>query len=260
MAFLLPQQRVRSGFKAMASPWNLGNDIVDLKDPRHEGKAGDHRFMERVFSGQEQKAILKGPKPDLALWMHWAGKEAAFKTISKAIGAPPVFVHSDFQVTLIQPSGPSANGGNQGAPPVTRFGQVAYRDLFLPLRVEVVGTALHAVSWSPDSGGEVPPFAWGSALVPERVPDWKDAYRPRFSEAEWACISHQASALARLEARRAMAETLSLPEGELEIRCGPGTPGRRIPSVYRSGEEISVDLTLSHHGRLLAWAFLRRDD
>jgi phosphopantetheine--protein transferase-like protein len=243
---------------AMAKPWNLGNDIVDLSDPRHEGKAGDRRFMERVFSEAEQRDIRAGPDPDTAVWVRWAGKEAAFKTVSKARGAAPTFVHADFQVTILEPSGPSANGGKDGAPPMTRFGQVNYRDLFLPLRVEIVGSALHAVCWSPDSGGEVPPLSWGSAEVPERVSDWKDAYRPRFSKAEWACITHQASALARLEARRSMAAELNVPEPELEIRCGPGTPGRRIPTVYRSGHEFPADLTLSHHGRLLAWAFLRR--
>ena len=36
----------------------------------------------------------------------------------------------------------------------------------------------------------------------------------------------------------------------------PVNPGRRIPKVFLRGKEIPADLTLSHHGRLLAWAFL----
>jgi hypothetical protein len=56
-----------------------------------------------------------------------------------------------------------------------------------------------------------------------------------------------------------MASPLGVPEGDLEIGCGPGQPGRRIPKVLLRGEEIPVDLSLSHHGRLLAWAFLPSD-
>jgi hypothetical protein len=86
--------------------------------------------------------------------------------------------------------------------------------------------------------------------------EWKEELEPEFTPAEWACISHKASALTRLAARRSMADTLGLPETDLEISCGPGKPGRRIPKVLLRGEELAVDLSLSHHGRLLAWAFL----
>ena len=85
----------------MLPRWHLGNDIVDLADPRHEGKAGDRRFLQRVFSEEEQKDIQSSENPDRALWIRWAGKEAAFKTISKSLGIPPTFVHSLFQVTVI---------------------------------------------------------------------------------------------------------------------------------------------------------------
>jgi phosphopantetheine--protein transferase-like protein len=240
----------------MRSPWHLGNDIVDLGDPRHRGKAGDTRFLERVFSKEEQADIGSAHDSDEALWLRWAGKEAAFKTISKALGAPPTFVHSDFQVVALETGGPPLNGGDTPTPPMTRFGEVQYQDRFIPIRIELVGTALHAVSWEPRENGQIPPFFWGSISVVQRAPDWKEALRPRFSSLEWGCISHQASALARLAARKSMASVLGVEEGELEIRCGAGTPGRRIPSVFLSGVEYGVDLTLSHHGDLLAWAFL----
>jgi hypothetical protein len=237
----------------MSSRWHLGNDIVDLTDPRHTGKASDDRFLTRVFSENEQAQIRGTENQDRALWARWAGKEAAFKTISKSRGAPPVFVHPTFEVTLFTPDGPVDD------PPVTRFGQVRYLDYHLPLRIEVVGTALHAVTWIPDAGHDFPPFTWGSRETRDPTNGWRDALEPNFSPREWSCVSHRHSALARLAARRSMAESLGLEESELEIGCGPGNPGRRIPRVFHRGEEIPVDLTLSHHGRLLAWAYLTSD-
>ena len=243
---------------ASAKPprWHLGNDIVDLADPRHSGKAGDERFLQRVFSVEEQRDICSSEDPDRALWIRWAGKEAAFKTISKSQGIPPTFIHSLFQVTVFGSAGPRV--GHEGAPdpPVTRFGQVRHGGILLPLRIEVAGSALHAVTWAPSPTEDVPPFSWGATKITGKDDIWRERLRPGFSSVEWDCISHQPSALARLAARHSLAATLGVDERDLEIGCGPGNPGRRIPRVLMKGQEIPVDLTLSHHGRLLAWAFL----
>jgi hypothetical protein len=268
----------------MPTQWHLGNDIVDLTDPRHEGKAGDDRFLRRVFSEEEQKAIKTAENPDRALWMRWAGKEAAFKTISKTRGVPPTFIHPFFRVTVFQPEGPAAmkdppvgsventaaqpsaesgavpaaEPGDTGPtdPPVTHFGQIRYEDILLPLRIELVGTNLHAVSWTPHGTAEVPPFTWGSRTLTGPAAGWREFLGPRFSTLEWSCVSHRPSALARLAARHSLASTLGVQEVDLEIGCGPGKPGRRIPKVFLRGQELPVDLTLSHHGQLLAWAYL----
>ena len=238
----------------MSSSWHLGNDIVDLTDPRHRGKAGDRRFLDRVFCEAEKVEIAATQNQDRALWARWAGKEAAFKTISKSRGIPPTFVHPTFEVTLFAPDGPMED------PPMTRFGQVHHDGLHLPLRIEVVGNALHALTWVPDPGHDSPPFTWDSMETTQPGDGWRESLEPHFSPREWGCVSHRHSALARLAARRSLAETLGLPEAELEIGCGPGNPGRRIPKVFLRGREIPVDLSLSHHGRLLAWAFLTPTD
>jgi hypothetical protein len=240
----------------MPSPWHLGNDIVDLADPRHRGKTREQRFLDRVFTPREQADIDSSPDSDSALWLRWAGKEAAYKTVSKSLGTPPIFVHSSFQVTVVEPDRLSSNGGDAFTPPMTRFGQVGYGGVYYPLRIEVVGPALHAVTWVPSSSGMVPPFQWRSDRIGDVVGDWKGALRPWFSDEEWACVTHRASALARIAARRSIADTLGEDEKDLEIRCRDGAPGRRIPIVFRRGKELPVDLTLSHHGCLLAWAFL----
>ena len=240
----------------MPPRWHLGNDIVDLTDPRHMGKSGEERFLQRVFSEEEREDIRSSRNPDRALWARWAGKEAAFKTISKSQGTPPVFIHSLFEVTLFRERGPIAETKVPSDPPMTRFGHVRYEDVVLPLRIEAAGTAFHAVTWTPSPAQEVPPFFWGSSQIAEKDQAWREVLRPAFTALEWACVSHRASALARLAARSSLATTLGVDEEGLEIGCGEGKPGRRIPKVFFEGEEAPVDLTLSHHGRLLAWAFL----
>jgi len=242
----------------LATPpcWHLGNDVVDLTDPRHAGKAGDDRFLQRVFSQEEQEDIRSAEDADRALWIRWAGKEAAFKTISKSLGAPPTFNHPRFQVTIFQPGESGAEAGTLSDPPMTRFGEVRHGDFLLPLRVEVGGARLHALTWTLSPTSDVPPFSWGFDEIRGSDAGWKASLRPRFTLAEWACVSHQASALARLAARRSIASAMGVDESTLEIGCGPGKPGRRIPKVFLGGQVAPVDLTLSHHGRLLAWAFL----
>ena len=61
----------------------VGNDVVDLSDPRWAHKEGDERFLARVFTPSERRAIEAAPDPARALWAHWAAKEAAFKVVSK---------------------------------------------------------------------------------------------------------------------------------------------------------------------------------
>lgn len=61
----------------------LGNDIVDLTAPGNPGKIGDRRFLDRVFTAEEQGWIARAPLPDAALWALWAAKEAAYKAVSR---------------------------------------------------------------------------------------------------------------------------------------------------------------------------------
>jgi phosphopantetheinyl transferase (holo-ACP synthase) len=239
----------------MSDPWYLGNDIVDLSDPRHLGKAEDQRFLERVFDAKERHRIGAAAEPDLAIWTRWAGKESAFKTVSKSRGTPPVFVHADYQVRLPREFETTPRQQGRNHLPQTLFGEVRCWDLTLPLRLEMSDGAIHALTWLPRRSGEVPPFTWGFQDLPESGGQWKETLRPRFSDAEWECISHRASAFARLAARQSVADRLGVEETSLEISCGPGRPGRRIPIVFLGGNPLDVDLTLSHHGHLLGWAF-----
>ena len=231
----------------MPHAWFLGNDVVDLESPRCRGKAKDHRFLARVFSPHERREIESSPDPDTALWMRWAGKEAAFKSISRLLGTPPVFHHQSFQVDLGESS--------PEEPDLFPAGMVRYRDLLLPLKLHPAEGVIHALTWAAHPEGVPPSVHLGLALLGRPMDDWRESLRPRFSPREWECISHSASAVARLAARHAVATALGTDESLIEVRCGQGSPRQRPPIVFVGGREATVELSLSHHGRLVGWAF-----
>lgn len=53
-----------------------GNDIVDLKAAFFSGKERKSRFIQKVFTGEEQELILSGR---VGVWCLWAMKEAVYK-------------------------------------------------------------------------------------------------------------------------------------------------------------------------------------
>ena len=243
--------------------WHLGNDVVDLTNPRCRGKADDVRFLQRVFSEEEQGAILGSPDPDSTLWVLWAGKEAIYKSASKARGSPPVFNHALFSVTVSAEE--TRDGGEDalanemtpeiGGPGSVLAGEGHYEELLFSLRVFVTPVSTHAVSWCRTPTPSIPPFQGGIEELPEYGPGWQEHMRRQFSEREWLCVTHEGSALTRIGARQALSSALGVPTDTLEIGCGPGLPGRRIPKVFLGAAEAEVDLSLSHHGRLQAWVF-----
>lgn len=243
----------------MPGPWHLGNDVIDLADPRALGKASEKRFLRRVFSEFEQEAINASHDPDLALWTRWTAKEAAFKSISKTTGEPPVFHHPSFLVTLHDLEASGETDVFADHPPLVLSGEVCYQGTALALRVQLAGDGIHALTWLRSAPGATPPFSWGWDRIEGDTEGWKDRLRGHFTEREWCCVSHRSSALTRLAARRALASALRVPQDHLEIGCDPGLPGRRIPRVFVRGRRTEVDLSLSHHGRFQAWAFTFTD-
>ncbi len=56
----------------------LGNDIVDLQNLNVHP-----RFLEKVCTIEEQRVVASSLNPFLALWTHWAAKEATYKAVKK---------------------------------------------------------------------------------------------------------------------------------------------------------------------------------
>jgi phosphopantetheinyl transferase (holo-ACP synthase) len=241
----------------------VGNDVVDLADPRTEGRSTDERFVRRVYDAEEQEAIASSRDSDLDLWSRWAAKEAGFKVISKLIGEPPPFVHRAFRVIWNSAESPT----DAGVGTAIRSGVVRYElplaggtrvGLEATVSVALCGDALHAVGFgSRDSHSgdvhiephvellETPNSVWAGPL---------EQLTPRLTERELDAVYSRQSAAVRLGARAALAEVIGLAQERIEIVCAPGSPGQRPPHVLVDGERVQADVSLSHDGRWIAWA------
>lgn len=229
-------------------PLAVGNDVVDLSDPRCQGKHREARFLERVLAPAEREAVARAPDPARALWLHWAAKEAAYKVVSKLPAGRPPFEHAAFVV-----DGPG--------------GLVGYGAARVPFRARREGDLLHVVAVDPrlpawpgadgvprlrhgarDITGEDDPSGRGGA--------WERALRERFTDLERAAVHSAASARVRLEARAHLARELHLDEARLQIVCRGGPTGRTPPVPLLDDERAPADVSLSHHGRWIGWALL----
>ena len=220
----------------------VGVDVVDLGVDDVRDRTGDARFLDRVFTDVEQARIRAAADPEVELWSLWAAKEAAFKVASKVLGAPPVFRHRAFEVR---------------DPPGTPVVAVTYRDRTFPVTTQVDPARVVVHAWShPASMILVCDMALGEAEallgVGEPFEDWQAR---RMAPEERESAHSRASALVRILARRDAARHLELPEARLTIQCVPGPTGRRPPFLHLDGAPLAdADVSLSHHGRRLAWA------
>lgn len=272
----MPEALDRSSGTASPDPRPLlvGNDVVDLADPRCVGRSGDRRFLERILSVEEARRIRSADRPDTLLWLFWAAKEAAYKVVSKLRGEPPPFVHARFQVA-VEPAGSAPFGE---APPPSLTGTVTWEEHVVPFRATVGPERIHAVAWwgargraaidgksaaedgkARDGRGAPRGLSAGisvglSTLPADSAERWREDLSSRFTPREWAAVHSRPSAVVRLEARAELARRLDAPEREVEIVCPGDAPGRTPPQVLRDSRRARADVSLSHHGRFVAWA------
>ena len=64
----------------------LGFDIVNLDEARYQNKHLNQRWLDKVFTFQEQEQILLSHDSHQHLWMLWACKESFFKAYSQYSG------------------------------------------------------------------------------------------------------------------------------------------------------------------------------
>lgn len=57
----------------------IGNDIVDLKQAEKDSNWKRPRFLDKVFTEEEQQLILNSDTPSQIVWLFWSMKEAAYK-------------------------------------------------------------------------------------------------------------------------------------------------------------------------------------
>lgn len=66
----------------------IGNDVVDLACASIESNWERPRFLDTVFSDEEQHRILNADNPFQMVWLLWSMKESAYKIYLQAFGIP----------------------------------------------------------------------------------------------------------------------------------------------------------------------------
>ncbi len=258
---------------APSLPVRIGNDIVDLRHPRCRDRGARDRLPGRVLVEAERRWMEAGSdsvRRLRRLWALWAAKETAFKIRSKRARAPGAFLHRTFVAELEEEDAPYAGA-------VRMRGRVRGPGLCEP--VEVDGWAskgyLHLVGWDGPlddfrlyTGLEGEEFAASGAGAEGagsggRTEDSLEELKGRFTKSEWEGVYSLPSARVRLLARERIAAHLSLlPEmneagGRVELLTSGTRPGRTPPRIRIGGRDRpDLDVSLSHHGRFVAWAIL----
>lgn len=233
----------------------VGNDVVDLGNRRVLGKENDARFLNRVFTPDERRVIDESSDPALDLWGMWAAKEAAFKIVSKRSPSPPPFEHRAFSV-----SWEALGRGTNAYGPILRAGRVRYlTGDEISAEITRAGSVLAALACPVEEGDREGFSAIEGRLLSLSSPDarWArdPALRRRLTPAEAESVHSLASAAVRVGARTELSRAWGVQEARLEIVCDPGPTGRRPPRVRLDGAVCGADVSLSHDGPWIAWAY-----
>ena len=226
----------------------LGNDVVDLSEPGMRGKWQHERFVARVFTTSEQTLIRSATHPDFLFWSLWAAKESAYKIISKLHG-PPAFSHKKFALVRALSLLPEA--------PSPAKVTIRFESTDIPVSIVPDDDCLTALG-SLDSGGIKEEFdiVSGTAKMDgELEARVSEMRRSHFSEAELASVTTAESLWVRIFCKQAIAAQLNLELPRLRI-IRPVAGGKsQAPYLLVDGERCAMDVSLSHHGKWLAWCF-----
>ncbi|MDZ4165097.1 MAG: 4'-phosphopantetheinyl transferase superfamily protein [Smithellaceae bacterium] len=212
----------------------MGNDIVDLRSLEAAGKGADLPFVARVLTAAEEEALDRSGRRDLLLWLIWAAKETAYKAVSKGEGGLS-FIPRRFQMDPTGIPADLSSLGNWQGLVRTPGGEVH-------VKAEATDDYVHVVGCTSDEAlRRVTAFC--------AKPGGDESELPRAEE----------SRLVRGTAIEALAPYLGAVPEDLEIRRSPCAKGLGPPLLYHKGKPAAVDLSLSHHGRFVAVAFLAID-
>lgn len=231
----------------------IGNDVVDLRLSHTRGKARDHRFVERVFTPREITHIARSADPDRALWICWAGKEAAFK-IARQLDQRAIFAHAAYEVTptMCTPAGDTPPSIQCAHGHVQLRGVRELDDVRFALQWVVTTDFVHCIAV--DGGTEADPI-WARVATLEELHRGSDpsTFSARERESARSVESRAVRHLARLLAHEIGIGTAEIVRAAAETAFAP-------PRLYRAGAAEPLHgwgVSLSHDGGFAAAALCR---
>jgi len=200
------------------------------------GKSRDIRFVNRVFTQDEQKRILNSANPDTMLWALWTGKEAAYKVVSKShpvISSAPHAYKVNFEGEGI------AELDSNSSRRYNFSGVVETPCGLIPVRIFQTCDSIHCIGTTGASEA-IDSVAWGVRRIGRGL----------------RVTPHLKSFIVRKAARRHLSLYLNRDPDEIEIHRLKGPRGLGPPIVYVKDQETGVDISLSHEGDFVAYAFV----
>ena len=221
----------------------VGNDVVDLHGPESRPEALHPRFDVRVFTPDEREALSASASAHPLRWTLWAAKESAYK-VAKKLDPAVRFLPRDFVVGQI------AEGRALVMHATGPFDVRLYRtDQWVSAvatrkaaNAAVVTVAHPSRTRGPFSAGCVSAGPIGTGLI--------SAGPINTAVERLATHGADPSRTVRDFARAALASRMNLPPGQVRIAADRG-----IPVAFWRDRRLPVDLSLSHHGRFVAWAW-----
>ena len=208
----------------------VGNDIVDMVEFSAEPADARSRFDRRVCRTAERESIQRAPDPSRERWCHWAAKEAAYKLVKKQ-DAQAIFSPIRFEVHL---GSEPKSWQIEAIPSATRHGFIEYGSWQVDLQLTLLpNLAVHAIARTSERNDQ--PLVTGALAIGDSC------------EAEPSPA--QLSEAVRTLACGRLAEVLAVEPEALSI----GKRGR-VPELRYCDRRFGADLSLSHHGRMVAFA------
>lgn len=200
---------------------HVGNDVVDLRDPSNQPDAIHPRFDARAFTASELRELRGSASPHRRRWTLWAAKESTYKA-AKKLDPTVRFFPREFVVEGLDEEG----------------AEVHHSAGCFIVRLRHCDEWVHAVATPRSRLGR-------RRSVITRSP-WPGSAEVRSVERARGNPSEVARDLAMDSIASGMA--VARKDVELEARG-------RIPEVRMRDAQLRVDLSLSHDGQYVAWAW-----
>ena len=199
--------------------------------PENRNRSRDRRFLHRAFTPDEQALIGRMSKaPDAVLWALWAGKEGAYKAVSRhnpGISSAPrryqVRFLADDPETGLDCSGEAVLSGFVQTP----AGEVSFQTYFTPQYVHCLVV----------TGGDLPDDRLIFHVLHRQGPS-----------------DH--SDMLRLAAARRLSSLLAIDPALIEIHRSRTSTGFGAPCILVAGRKSEIAISLSHDGCYGAFALL----
>lgn len=226
----------------------IGNDIVDLQDSGNKKKSVDLRYLKKTLTDEEIEIVHLSQNPDRALWSFWACKEAAHKVLKKSHHVDS-FIPRRWSVRIRLPSAkhPASLGSESNILPRSIMGsyhQPHEGYVIIPEREAVYVYLFPHLSYvhcvASDSLAALDSSIWGVNILSGK----KDKQ------------NNGSSSQARKRLARRLAAFLHISQNVIKIRRIKNGTELQPPIVSIGGMRSEIDLSLSHDGRFISYAFI----